>query len=227
MSLVVCALLAGLVVGRLRGGSLEALGSLAVRRRRLVVAAVLAQAAGALVGGPFSAVGLVLSAALLLRFLAVNRGVRGTGLVALGLLANALVVAANGAMPVSQLAAARAGVPELALRTELDARHEPAGPQTRLRWLADVVPVPLPLRPEVVSAGDVLVAAGLAQLVVVGMGAGTATGRQLPLPPRAPRSSSLATASTSPSRPSPRPRPTAAPSRPRRSAPAARRPHRS
>ena len=38
-----------------------------------------------------------------------------------------------------------------------------------------MIPVPLPLRPEVVSAGDVLVAAGLGQLVLLGMGAGRRT----------------------------------------------------
>jgi hypothetical protein len=50
-----------------------------------------------------------------------------------------------------------------------DRRHELEGPRTRLRPLGDVIPVPLPLRPEVVSPGDVLVAAGLGQLVVLGM----------------------------------------------------------
>jgi len=221
MSLVVCALLAGLALGRLRGGSIEALGGRAVRRRRLVVAALLAQTLAAVVGGPFAALGLAVSAGLLIGFLAVNRDVRGTGLVALGLLANALVVAANGAMPVSPSAAARAGAPQAALLAEVDSRHELAGPGTRLVWLADVVPVPLPLRPEVVSAGDVLVAAGLAQLLVVGMGTGTrGAGRQPQLPPRAPVPGRATTGSS-------RPRPPAAPSRPRRSAWPSRRPQRS
>ena len=213
MSLVVCALLAALALGRVGGGSLEALGGLALRRRRLAVAALLVQAAGALAGGPLTAGGLVVSAVLLLAFLAANRRVRGTGLLALGLLANAVAVAANGAMPVSAPAAARAGVPEAA--RHLDGRHEPAGPGTRLPWLGDVVPVPLPVRPEVVSPGDVLVAAGLAQLVVLGM---RPAGRQRPLPPpaAAPLSSSP-TPAARPSRPS-RPRRPAARTRPGRTA---------
>ena len=57
----------------------------------------------------------------------------------------------------------------LAVPSRSDARHEIAGIGTRLRWLGDIVPVPLPVRPEVVSPGDVLVAAGLAELVVLGM----------------------------------------------------------
>jgi hypothetical protein len=169
VSLVVAVLLGALLVGRLCGGSLERLGARGVRRRRLVVAALLAQALGAVVGGPGSAVGLAASAGLAAAFLLANRGVRGTGLVALGLTANALVVGVNGAMPVSAAAAARAQVPLVDVEAGLDSRHELETPQTRLALLDDRVPVLLPLRPEVVSAGDVLVAAGLGQLVVTGM----------------------------------------------------------
>jgi hypothetical protein len=166
---VVVVLLCALLVGRACGGSLDRLGALDVRQRRLVVAALAAQAVGAVVGGPIHGLGLAVSAALATAFLAVNRGVRGTGLVALGLGANALVVALNGAMPVSAEAAARAGVSVAAIADGQDARHVLAGSTTRLRVLGDGVPVLLPLRPELVSPGDVLVAAGLAQLVVVGM----------------------------------------------------------
>lgn len=167
MTLVVTALLAALVVGRLAGGSVERLGALPLRRRRLVGLALLAQVAGVVGGGPVHAAGLALATGLVLAFLLVNRGVRGTGLVALGLAANALVVGLNGAMPVSTAAAARAGVATADLAA--DARHEVADRSTRLPVLGDVVPLPLPLRPEVVSPGDVLVAAGVAQLVVAGM----------------------------------------------------------
>ena len=58
-----------------------------------------------------------------------------------------------------------------------DSRHVVTDGSTRLPLLGDVVPVLLPLRPEVVSPGDVLVASGLAQLVVVGMVAGRPTAR--------------------------------------------------
>ena len=168
MSLVVVVLAVALVVGWATGGSLERLGSLELRSLRLVAAALAAQVLGTVIGGPVHAVGLALSAVLVLAFLARNRHAHGTGLVAVGLLANALVVAANGAMPVSPQAADRAGVGVLELLTG-DQRHELEGPDTRLRVLGDVVPVPLPWRPEVVSAGDVLVAAGLGQLVFLGM----------------------------------------------------------
>ena len=167
VSLVLAVLAVGLLLGWLAGGTLDRLGAVALRRRRLVLAALVAQALGTVVGGPAFPLGLVVSALLITAFLAANRGLRGTGLVALGLLANALVVGANGAMPVSRDAVARAGVVDPAVGA--DVRHEPADATTVLPWLGDVVPVALPVRPEVVSPGDVLVAAGLAQLVVVAM----------------------------------------------------------
>jgi hypothetical protein len=162
-------LLAALVLGYGAGGDLNRLGQLPLRRARLVLAAVLAQALGSVVGGPAYPLGLVVSAGLVAVFLAHNRGLRGTGLLGAGLLCNALVVGLNGAMPVSSEASGQARISIQDLLTGADPRHELEGPDTRLRWLGDVIPVLLPLHPEVVSPGDVLVAAGLAQLVVGGM----------------------------------------------------------
>ena len=181
VSLTVAVLFTALLVGRVLGGSVEQLGRLHLRRRRLVVGALLAQVLGTVIGGPFYAFGLIVSTALVIFFLSRNRRIAGTGLVAGGLLANVLVVAANGAMPVSAKAAGRAGVSVQDLLKGADARHELAGEQTRLGWLGDVIPFPLPVRPEVVSPGDVLIAAGLGQLVTTGM-LGTAR------PPKRPRS---------------------------------------
>ena len=224
MSLVLVVLAVALALGWARGGSLDRLGGLPLRSRRLVVAALLAQLAGTFVGGPFYPLGLVASAALVVAFLVRNRGIRGTGLVALGLAANALVVGVNGAMPVSQDAAARAGVGIQDLLIGADSRHEPADGDTRLRALGDVIPVPLPLRPEVVSPGDVLVAAGLGQLVALGMTGAGATdraprpgqpkGRQRRALPPLPQWSSAATPSPPPPPSSARPSPTARPRRP-------------
>ncbi|HVE74483.1 MAG TPA: DUF5317 domain-containing protein [Mycobacteriales bacterium] len=169
MLVAVLAVLAAVLVATLCGGSLERLGSLPLRSPWLVWAAFAAQLVGTILGGPIFAVGLVLSAALAVGWLVRNRGIRGTGLVSLGLLANAVVVSANGAMPVSVDAAGRAGVTTQALVADRDPRHELMTDSTRVRWLGDVIPVPLPVRPEVISPGDVAVAAGLAQLVLLGM----------------------------------------------------------
>lgn len=173
----VIALLAALILGWATGGTLERLGSLHLRSRRLVWTAVAAQAVATLFGGPVYPAGLAVSAALVGWFLSRNRGVRGTGLLALGLLSNALVVGLNGAMPVSLEAADQAGTTTQHILIGDDPRHELADRHTHLRALGDVIPVRAPWRPEVVSPGDVLVAAGLGQLVLVGMRTGRARPR--------------------------------------------------
>lgn len=162
-------LAAALLLGTATGGSLGRLGDLALRDGRLVLVALVVQAGGAVVGGRAYPTGLALSALLVAGFLARNRGVRGTGLVAAGLLSNALVVGLNGAMPVSPSASGRAGISTQDVLSGADPRHELRTDQTRLAALGDEIPVLLPVHPEVVSVGDVLIAAGLAQLVVVGM----------------------------------------------------------
>jgi hypothetical protein len=162
-------LVVALAVGLALGGHLARLGHLPLRHGWLVLVAVAMQAAGAFAGGSLYPVGLATSAVLVAVFLVGNRDVRGTGLVALGLMSNALVVGLNGAMPVSADASGRAGISTQDLLAGADPRHELASSATRLRQLGDVVPVLLPRHAEVVSPGDVLVAAGLAQLVVLGM----------------------------------------------------------
>lgn len=173
MGLVAGVLVTAVAVGWVLGGSLERLARLRLPAARLIPAALAAQALGALAGfagappGPSYALGLAVSALLVAVPLVRARRVPGLGLVTLGLALNALVIAANGAMPVSAEAAARAGADTGALAADL--RHEPLDAATRLPLLADVVPVALPLRPEVASPGDVLVAAGLGRLIVTGM----------------------------------------------------------
>lgn len=169
MLFAVVVLLCALVLGVLCGGRLSNLAHLRLRHGWLVVVALALQVAGAVLGGPLYPVGLAGSVVFLGWFLAANRGVRGTGLVALGLLGNAVVVGLNGAMPVSAHASGRAGVSTQELVAGTDPRHELADRSTRLRPLGDVIPVLLPGRPEIVSPGDVLVAAGLGQLVFFGV----------------------------------------------------------
>jgi hypothetical protein len=176
VGLALVALVGAVGAGYALGGRWSAITSIRLRWRRLVVAAVLAQAGGSLVGvlgvgDPRRAyvVGLAVSAGCAAVFCACNLRVSGVPLVTLGLVSNAVVVAANGAMPVSIVAALHARVPIVDIAAGRDDRHEIAGLDTTWRSLGDVIPVPLPVRPEVVSPGDVLVAAGLAELVAVGM----------------------------------------------------------
>jgi hypothetical protein len=176
VGLAVVALVGAVAVGYALGGSWSRLTSLHLRWRRFVVAAVVAQLGGALVGvlgygdpRHTYVVGLAASALCAAAFCARNLRVAGVPLVTLGLLSNALVVALNGAMPVSVSAAHRADVPVIDIANGHDSRHTIADSATTLRFLGDVIAVPLPLRSEVISPGDVLVAAGLTELIVMGM----------------------------------------------------------
>jgi len=152
------------------------LGRVHLRAVRLLVAAAVVQlVTSALAPGSAVArgVALVLTTLLVGLFVLGNRRVAGTPLIGLGLLLNVLVVGANAAMPVSVDAAERAGLTR-GLHLERDAMREEVGAGTRLPWLGDVVPVALPWQPQVVSPGDVLVAAGVGLLLV------TARGRSRP-----------------------------------------------
>ena len=142
--------------------------------RLLVVAAALQLGTSALAPGSGAAriTALVLTTVLVGLFLVGNARLPGVPLVALGLLLNVVVVGANAAMPVSVDAAARAGIARADLRLAEDAMREPTGPDTSLAFLGDVVPVALPRWPQVVSAGDVLVAAGVGLLLLTAGRAG-------------------------------------------------------
>jgi hypothetical protein len=138
--------------------------------RLLVVAAVLQLVSGTLASGSVAirVLTLILSALLVSLFLWGNWQVAGIPLIAAGLLLNCVVVVVNFAMPVSVDSAARAGLTPADLRLGDDPFHERAGPHTLLADLGDTIPVALPMQPQVVSPGDVLVAAGVALLLVTG-----------------------------------------------------------
>jgi hypothetical protein len=110
---------------------------------------------------------------LALAWLTVNalRGERrlraGLALLAIGLLANLAVIAANGGMPFSVSGARAAGFSEAQIRTNDIGDYEPIGGDTALPWLADAIPVP-PLR-RVVSAGDLVLVVGIGLVVATGM----------------------------------------------------------
>lgn len=93
-------------------------------------------------------------------FMGLNRELPGMSVAALGMALNALVIMANGAMPVSRWAARVAGIGELG---DMGVKHEVAGPSTVLPWLADVIPIPRLL--QIISFGDVVLSVGLSVLV--------------------------------------------------------------
>ncbi len=165
MVLVIILAVVAALYGLVRGGSLDGLARTQFRFVWVLFAGLVLQLGvgmwdpawlsedGAL------AVVLVSNVAVAL-FLALNRHLPGMWLAALGLLLNALVIGANGAMPVSLDAGDLAGPGSEA---EFGIKHEAMGPDTLLPWIADVIPVP-GLR-MILSIGDLFLAAGIGWLV--------------------------------------------------------------
>ncbi len=170
LALVVLVLAGGAAL--IRGGRPGRIPRLRFRRLRALGSAAVAQVGGLLGGlvwAPAYALGLAVSALFVGLFVWHNRRLPGMLLIGVGLLANACVVALNGAMPVSLGAAERAGLEAGDLGLAGDRQHEPLDAGTHLPVLGDVLPVPLPLLAQVVSIGDVLIAVGAGMLVYVGL----------------------------------------------------------
>lgn len=166
------AAMAGIVLGLLSGGRLGALGDLRIRRVELVYTAILLQI-GAFPSGflPWStpdgiarALWLV-SFALLIGFVAVNRAVRGIALVFAGLACNLAAVLANGGlMPASPRAIRTAGM------TYRLQNNSISTVRPHLAWLTDrwAVPEWIPWG-NVFSIGDVLIAVGIIVTILLAM----------------------------------------------------------
>jgi hypothetical protein len=168
MVLVLPTLLVAVLVGYLLGGRLNRIGDARLRGGRFLVAAmglqgvaVLAQRAGrALPDGAHAGLALASLAALLIVAVR-NRRIAGMALAGAGVALNLLVIAVNGAMPVS-LDALRTVQPRL---VDLPGGLHRAVPDGgRLGLLGDVVA--LPLLGAVISPGDILLAIGGAVSVV-------------------------------------------------------------
>jgi hypothetical protein len=151
----------------LTGGHFSHLADNTLAGLNWLAAAATGQVLGSVTGGIAYPVGLIGSAVCIAVFLRLNLLRPGVALLAVGFSSNALVVALNGAMPVSLAALARAG---LDIQVVNDPRHEIATVATTLPWLGDVVPVALPWLGQAVSPGDVLIAAGAGLLLYSGMG---------------------------------------------------------
>ncbi|HXF70996.1 MAG TPA: DUF5317 domain-containing protein [Actinomycetota bacterium] len=168
MRLILATLGLALAVGYLVGG--RAAGLVAARLRWWWLAfAGLALQLLPLSGTPGFVV-LVASFVLLVAFCAANLRAPGLWLIALGLSANLVVIAANRGMPVTREALVASGQGETlrALRLEGGAKHHLADRDDELLPLADVIPLGPPIR-QTISVGDVLVHAGAFWFVVASM----------------------------------------------------------
>ncbi len=142
----------GGLAGLILRGNWRNLRDLKIRWWPLALLALAIRVIGVLIGLPAWAhvVAIMLTAGIAAR----NWRIAGALFVAAGSLLNATVIVANGGMPFDVAAAASVGVVIL----PNDALHHPLGPETRLPWLADVVPIGL-FR-AIYSVGDVIIAVG-------------------------------------------------------------------
>jgi hypothetical protein len=116
-----------------------------------------ALAARGVVGDPGTVALLLVSEAAVLGFCIRNWYRAGMALIALGFTMNAVVILANGGMPVGADAIrAMGGDPSTAV---LAGKHHLATAATALPWLGDVIP--LPPVDLIVSVGDVVLVAGM------------------------------------------------------------------
>ena len=152
------------VYGLVRGGSLDTLAATHFRFVWVLIAALVVQL-GFDIWDPEwltetgDLVVLLGSNVAVAVFMLLNRHLPGMWLAAVGLLLNALVIAANQAMPVSEHALEIAGLESM----PFGVKHEPLGGNTVLPWIADVIP--LPGMKTILSVGDLFLAAGIGWLV--------------------------------------------------------------
>jgi hypothetical protein len=184
LPLFILVVMAGVVAGWLRGGDLPALAGRRIRGRWLALAALAVQA---LIGAPvvralgmprtLGALLLIVALVALVGVARANGQLEGVPLLALGLLLNLLVTAANLGVPVTQTTLTRAGVPvEQPLPQRPDAKHVLQGPASRLVVFGDRLAV-WPLR-TVTSVGEVAEFAGLFLLIQHAMAAGAVSARR-------------------------------------------------
>lgn len=164
----------GIIAGLLLRGSVGGLAALSFRWGRLVVIGLLIQMAlfeepVRNIVGPLGPLVYVGSTALVLAAIVANARIRGVGLVAAGAALNLLVIVINGGyMPASAEAYAEAGIGPVDGYSNTRVLEDPA-----LGFLGDFIVLPpwLPLA-NVISVGDLLIAAGTATTIGLAMRSG-------------------------------------------------------
>jgi hypothetical protein len=168
MKPVLITLVLAVGVGLVLGGRLSGLSAM---RFRLVPAALAGLLLQFLVPpGIWAQVLLFASFLLLTSFAVANLKIPGFVLILAGILMNFLVIGVNSGMPVPRWSLERSDQAQ-ELQYLIDhggAKHHLATDDDALLFLADVIPLPSPIR-QSVSAGDVVAYAGVAYVIVAGM----------------------------------------------------------
>ncbi len=169
MRLVLVSFSLAVVVGYLMGGRLSGLSTLKVKWFTLALVGLVMQMAP-VPGNRWPMMMLYASFVLLLVFAFANIRVAGFLFVAVGIVLNFSVIAANGGMPVSRASLIASGQVDTlsALASSGGAKHHLATGADELIDLGDVIAIPPPVA-QSVSVGDVFTYLGVAWLIVAGM----------------------------------------------------------
>ncbi|MHB0913623.1 MAG: DUF5317 domain-containing protein [Armatimonadota bacterium] len=178
------ALILSIIIGLLRGGRLTNLGRIPIRHDWLLTipaAIFLAACTTTLTHTtakfmPYIQVANIVQYVVLIIAIVLNLHIRELWFVLIGAFSNFLAMVTNGGLMPMTASALKAAKMEQLIKTATSSasRHSIAGPETHLKWLVDIIPVPppsfLPHRismtlQEVASVGDVLVAIAVFVLV--------------------------------------------------------------
>lgn len=168
MKLTLVTILPALLIGYVAGGRLRGLSAVRVRWWPAAIAGVLLQVAPAV---DTLALWLLLgSFVLLLAFVLANIRLAGFALILVGLALNFVVIGANQGMPVTRHALVASGQADTLaeLVGEGGAKHHLAGEDDVLLFLADVIPLGVPVN-RAISVGDIGTHAGVMWFIIVGM----------------------------------------------------------
>ena len=161
--------LLGLAASLARGGRVSNIALSRFRAPWLVLSGLVVQVAGTVMALAAPDTGrrlyiwfLGVSLVLLIAFALANIRLTGMLVIAAGLAMNAAVILLNDGMPVLRRAAEIAGL-EANEYLRLGVKHRAMGPDTVAGFLGDIIPVPV--LQKVISAGDLLIGAGMFVLV--------------------------------------------------------------
>jgi hypothetical protein len=109
--------------------------------------------------------GLIMASyVLILAFCFVNIGIRGMGVITIGIALNALVIGLNQGMPTRDQPITTASGRHIRKPIEPDVKHRPESSSDLLPFLGDIIWLPQPLDAETVSFGDLILAVGICEL---------------------------------------------------------------
>ena len=166
------ALIAGLLAGLAAGGSFKTISELHLRGELVILVTFVVQgvARGRLVGTTANLWGTIIwlgASVLLVGLLALNFSHAGAVIAAAGTLLNAVVVLANGAMPV--LPAGGLHVAAASISSASGGFYSIAQPGMLAVWAGDVLPLSVLGQTYLMSVGDVLLGVGVAIVVASSM----------------------------------------------------------